>query len=591
VKKAPAKLLSALIFLPVVIGLTGYLVVRESATKRPETVAVTTAGYVDMCLSCHAEVKLDTAHDAKVVGCTPCHLGDSMAIGKDEAHEGMAKNPGDLRVADRTCGIEGCHPADIRKVKNSLMATNRGILATLLYYWGEAETQNGEYSIEKLLESGETSLALDYFRKLCASCHLWKQKYADPQAPLYIQEKGGGCSACHFVMPEGTTSTTITSYEDSDYVPDGETKMKPHPLIIKKVPDDNCIRCHNRSGRIGLSYIGKYEAEGYGTPFEEGELSSKKLAGDRFYLDLAEDIHHQKGMSCIDCHTRDEIMGDGTSYAHYEEQLEISCEMCHSENPGTTRKNKPVNNIVPKEDRFVLVGKNDAKERPLNLPKPDVCTYPGHKRLTCESCHSTWVPQCYGCHVKKDDRDTHLDKLTLEETPGWWEEGRSYIRYEKPMLGVWGEKIVIVTPGCQDVVTFINKDGEISGGFNRFTMAAINPHTTQLKGRTCADCHAEPKTVGLGEGTVTKENGEWRFHPVDQGVDTLAGRTVGLDTFVTIDGTPLQHGSRANLRPFNGEELRRILRVGLCLQCHTDYSDPAYRNYDPQRPCPVYREP
>jgi len=588
--RPPARLISILIFLPVLIGLVGYLIIRETTVKRPAELAVTTAGFVDMCLSCHTDEKLDKAHDAKLIGCAPCHLGDAMTVDKDKAHQGMVLNPGDLRVVDRTCGIEGCHPADLKKVKNSLMATNRGILATLLYYWGEADTQDGDYSVEQLLESGETSLALDYFRKLCATCHLWKQKNDLPDAPVFFNEKGGGCSACHFVLPDGASLSTVTAFEKTDYIP-GPDKKKPHPLIIRKIPEDNCIRCHNRSGRIGLSYTGKFEAEGYGTPYEEGGLSSRRLAGDRFYLELAEDIHHQKGMVCIDCHTRDEIMGDGTSYAHYEEQLEISCEMCHSLQPGTTRKNKQANNIVARDDRYVLVGKIDEKERPLNLPRPDACLDPVHKRLTCESCHSTWVPQCYGCHAKRDARETHLDKLTLEETPGWWEEGRSYIRYEEPMLGVWGDRVVIVTPGCQDVVTTIDENGKISGAFNRFTMAAINPHTTQTKGRTCADCHASPKTVGLGEGTVTRENGTWKFYPVDQGIDTLPGRTVGLDTFVTIDGEPLQHGSRENLRPFNREELQRILRIGLCLECHKNMQDDAYRNYDPKKPCPSYSEP
>ena len=588
--KPPAKLLSALIFLPFLIGLLGYLALRETTTKRPEELAVTTAGFVEMCISCHTEEKLDTAHDAKLIGCSPCHLGDAMTVDKEKAHQGMVLNPGDLRVVERTCGIEGCHPADPHKVKNSLMATNRGILATLLYYWGEADTQNDDYSVEELLASGRTSLALDYFRKMCGTCHLWKQKNEPADAPLFFREKGGGCTACHFVLPDGLSLSTTTAFAKTDYVP-GPDKKKPHPLIVKKIPEDNCIRCHNRSGRIGLSYTGIFEAEGYGTPYEQGGPSAKQLAGDRFYLEVAEDIHHQKGMSCIDCHTRDEIMGDGTRYAHYEEQLEISCEMCHSPQPGTTRKNKPVNNITQKEGRFILVGKNDGKERPLNLPKPEACVYPGHKRLTCESCHSTWVPQCYGCHVKRDDRETHLDTLSLKETQGWWEEGRSYIRYEKPMLAVWGEEIVIVTPGCQDVVTLVDKEGKVSGGFNRFTMAAINPHTTQTKGRTCADCHASPKTVGLGEGTVSRQDGQWRFTPVDQGIDTLSGRTVGLDTFVTIDGKALQNGSRPDLRPFNGEELRRILRIGLCLQCHQDIRDPAYRDYDPKRPCPKYKEP
>jgi len=590
--KQGAKVVASLIFLPVIIGLIGYLVFRETTLKRPETLSVTTAGYVEMCLSCHKDEKLDKAHDAQVVGCSPCHLGDALAVDKQEAHEGMVLNPGDLRIVDKTCGIETCHPTDITKVKNSLMATNRGILATLLYYWGEAENQYGDYSVEQLLKTGETSLALDYYRKLCGTCHLWKKKNDLPGAPAFFNEKGGGCSACHYILPEGEKALTVTAFEEpKEKTGEDQEKKKPHPLIIKKIPQENCIRCHNRSGRIGISYTGIFEAEGYGTPYEKGQFSTQRLPGNRFYLKIADDVHHAKGLSCIDCHTRDEIMGDGNRYVHYEESLEISCEMCHTAQPGTTRKNKKANNIEKKDGSFVLISKNDGKEHPLHLPKPSACSYPGHKRMSCESCHSTWVPQCYGCHAKRDERDTHLDKLTLEETAGWWEEGRSYIRYETPMLGVWEDRVVVVTPGCQDVVTLIDKEGNISGGFNRFTMAAINPHTTQAKGRSCRDCHTSPKTVGLGQGTVVRKDGKWEFHPVDQGMETLAGRTIGLDTFVTIDGEPLQHGSRKNLRPFNGEELRRILRVGLCLECHQDINDPAYQNYDALRPCPVYREP
>jgi hypothetical protein len=586
----PRKLISALIWLPFILLIIVYLVFREQTTKRPEHVEITTAGFIEMCLSCHKDEKLDPAHDAKVVGCSPCHLGDALAIDKDKAHKGIVINPGDLRIVEKTCGVEGCHPADVIKVKKSLMATNRGILSTLLYYWGERDSQNVDITVEQLLASGETSLALDYFRKLCATCHLWKQKNDLPGASEFFNEKGGGCSACHYILPEGTERTTVTSFAEKKTGGAAE-KKKPHPLIVKKIPEENCIRCHNRSGRIGISYTGIFEAEGYGTPYEKGGLSSHRLPGDRFYLKIAEDIHHKKNMACIDCHTRDEIMGDGTSYAHYEQQLEISCEICHSATPGTTRKGREMTNIIRNKDGFVLVGRNDGKNHPLALPEKDACAYPGHKRITCEACHSTWVPQCYGCHAKRDAGDTHLDKLTLEETEGWWEEGRSYIRYEKPMLGVWGDDVVIVTPGCQDVVTLIDKDGKIEGGFNRFTMAAINPHTTQAKGRTCEDCHSSPKTLGLGEGTVVKKDGKWAFFPVDLGVDTLKGRTIGFDTFVTIDGRQLQHGSRADLRPFNGDELKRILRVGLCLKCHKTYNDPAYKEYDSKRPCPVYREP
>ncbi len=559
-----------------------YLVYREFQIKRPEEIYITTSGRVDMCLFCHTTEKLDSAHDAKVIGCTPCHLGDPLAIDKDKAHAGIINNPGDLRVAEKTCGVEGCHPTDIKKVKNSLMATNRGILGTLLYYWGESESQDTDLTVESLIDSGRTSLAIDYYRKLCATCHLWKQKNDLEGVAPFFNEKGGGCSACHFVMPAGHERPAVTDPEVED--PE-EKKDFVHPLVTSNVPDVNCVRCHNRSGRIGLSYTGVFESEGYGTPYERGRLTAKKLPGNRFYLDLADDIHHRQGMSCIDCHTRDEIMGDGTSYAHYEEQLEISCEACHSRQPGMTRKNNMLTNVELLDEGYKLHSKVDDRLWNLRPPKPGVCDFSGHRRVTCESCHSTWVPQCYGCHAKRDESLTHLDKLSLQQTPGRWEEGRSYIRYQQPMLAVWAEEIVIVTPGCQDIVTVVDKDGALEKSFDRFTMAAINPHTTQKEGRSCEDCHSSTRSVGLGEGRLFVEDGQVRFTPLDQGVESASGQTVGFDAFVALDGTPLQHGSRADLRPFNGNELRKILQIGSCVGCHDSYLDPAWKNYTEQTLC------
>ena len=546
------------------------LIARENLTKRPEQLYQTTAGHVEMCLSCHLKEQLDQAHDTKVLGCSPCHLGDPLAIEKAKAHEGIVKNPGDLRVVDKTCGVEGCHATYIARVKNSLMATNRGILSTLLYYWGEAPDQYGDYSVEQLLKTGENSLALDYFRKLCATCHLWKQK---GDLPGVFGEKGGGCTACHYI--------------ENPALP-AHGPEKAHPFISKKVPIKNCVRCHNRSGRIGISYTGVYESEGYGTPFANGELSEDRLPGDRFFLKMPPDIHFVKGMACIDCHTANEIMGDGKRYVHFEEQLEVTCSTCHTTvNLGVTSKNNTLYNVTDSpETGPVLTGKLDDKKYPLKPPRPDSCGYKGHKRLSCQACHSTWVPQCYGCHVKRDMRETHLDKLTLKETAGWWEEGRSYIRYERPALGIWHNRIMPVTPGCQDIVTLIKESGEKEESFYSFTMAAIDPHTTQLKGRSCIDCHTSPKAVGLGQGTIWTKNGAWFFDPVSQELNTDAGKTPPLDGFVTIDGIPLQKTFRPDMRPFNKEEIIRIFQVGLCLACHTDINDPAFTNYSPGQACP-----
>ena len=563
--------LTVLILLIILFG----LILRENLTQRPDKITRLNSGQVEMCLYCHVKEKPDPAHGAKVIGCAACHLGDAMAFDKEKAHKGIVNNPGDLRIVEQTCGTQGCHAQDVPKVKNSLMATNRGIIATLLYYWGEAETQDGDYSVEDLIKTGKTSLALDYYRKLCGTCHLWKQKDDLEDAPEFFRKKGGGCTACHHIP--GKTLP-------------GEDPEKTHPYITKKVPVENCVRCHNRSGRVGLAYQGQYEGESYGTPYEEGRPNSQRLPDGHFYFNLSPDIHHEKNMACIDCHTREEIMGDGKNYAHYEDQLEINCRTCHSETPGITTKNREMNNIEKTGEGYVMISKLDDKKHPLQLPKKGVCDYPLHKRISCEACHSGWVPQCYGCHVKQDKSETHLDKLSLEQTKGWWQEGRSYLRYEKPMLAVWDKEIVIVTPGCQDIVTILDEEGKPEKQFNRLTMAALSPHTTMKKGRTCEECHAFPKTVGLGEGTVWKEDGRWQFEPLHQGVDTPIGRTVPLDGYVDINGNPLQNSSRKDLRPFNGQELARILRVGQCLACHSDYSDPVYKNYHPEKECPVFKE-
>ena len=51
---------------------------------------------------------------------------------------------------------------------------------------------------------------------------------------------------------------------------------------------------------------------------------------------LTPDIHFEKGLICIDCHTSKDIMGDGKIYAHSMEQVAIRCQDCHG-----TPQNKP----------------------------------------------------------------------------------------------------------------------------------------------------------------------------------------------------------------------------------------------------------
>ncbi|WP_456433611.1 hypothetical protein [Thermosulfuriphilus sp.] len=116
----------------------------------------------------------------------------------------------------------------------------------------------------------------------------------------------------------------------------------------------------------------------------------------------------------------------------------------------------------------------------------------------------------------------------------------------------------------------------------------MDPHSTQKKGRSCPECHQSPKTVGLGPGNIGFEGGKIRFWPAETGVDL--GLNHSLQALVDVRGRPLTNLSRPNLRPFNQEEIYRILRVGLCLPCHQDYHDPVMKNWRPDLSCPVFDE-
>jgi len=436
----------------------------KSKSPRVSQVTITTSGRVDLCLGCHKE-RPDKAHGREVLGCAVCHMGDPLAGDKRRAHRGMVLNPGELRFVGKTCGQSGCHPKEVTWVKNSLMATNRGIISTLRFYWGETSNHNEDLSVKILKDTGMDSRALDYYRKMCGSCHLWVERRTLPD---FLVDRGGGCTACHRVKGKGQ-----------------EARGEGHPWIVRNIPIENCIRCHNRSGRIGLSYEGQIESEGYGTPYEKGDFSSREYVDGRFYRILKADIHHRKGMICIDCHTQKEVMGDGKCRAHFEEQLEVTCQSCHgtpkalkaivtarksdlgifnpsnsltfpSEHQITKSPGPPKLDIEEKSGSFFLKGKRDKKLHPLDSPNPIACLHPVHRRLSCQACHSTWVPQCYGCHIRRDKTKTQLDKIAVKETPGRWEEFRSFIRHGCPPLGVFehnkgqqgpGGKIVILVPG------------------------------------------------------------------------------------------------------------------------------------------------
>ena len=573
------------------------LILREGRLERPS------GALKDGCLFCHKNVKdPDPSHPVSAFGCAVCHLGNRYSFDRERAHFSMVRNPGDLRVVDKTCGKSGCHSDIVARVKNSVMATNRGILRIIQEQWlqkGCAEAYGPvvrDVSVTDLY--GKTpphNLAIDHYRKMCGGCHLWKKRGAGGGE---VARRGGGCSDCHVV----------------DEVKKGrhENGFAEHPEMTTRIPSENCVKCHNRSARIGLSYFGRFESAGYGTPYKGSDLGGRRLSGNRFFLNLQADVHFRKaGMECIDCHTATGLMGDGHAYDHMGDQIDISCKACHSpmfapvetndslagrlaflnkrvpevlkKSVGLSRKGTPVYNLQKEDGKVTLYRKMDGLPIEMNIPSRDKPHHrlKGHERLSCQACHSAWIPQCYGCHLTYRSAEQQIDWITNKKSPGKWKEARSYIRYSRPALGMRHDLEIFPISPCQMFVSVFDTSDEYlkDQSFKAMNVSAFDPHTTAGKSRTCLECHEDPKVIGLGEGILHQKDGRRIFRPTCDGPSSGTGLSHALDAYVNLDGEPLQTGFRNNVRPFRRGEIDRILGVAPCIGCHESYDDPIYRNF------------
>jgi hypothetical protein len=553
------------------------------------------------CVVCHDKViDPDPFHPLSAFGCHRCHLGNPYAISTERAHMGMVRNPGDLRVVDRTCGSSACHADVLNRVTNGVMATNAGILRTLQSQWPGLKSTRTE--VRSLLgQEKAENLALDYYRKMCAGCHLWKPRH---DRPGEAGRRGGGCTDCHVKDETRPSAQKIARGQVFD-----------HPGLTTRIPSDNCIKCHNRSARIGLSYFGRYESEGYGTPYEGADLSSRTLSGNRFYLDLQADVHFSKArMDCIDCHTGVEVMGDGKHHEDMDTQLDITCEACHmpkfstteanqttaerlarlnervsaphGEAVALTKKGTPLYNLRQNGERVTFYRKADGG--PIQLDTRSVQKpyhrLPGHERISCQTCHSAWMVQCYGCHLTYLPSGRQVDWLTGSASNGRWEEKRVYARFEDPALGIRGgmSQVYPLSP-CQVFFSYAGKD-EPNGAkpFKLLSVSAFDPHTTAKTSRSCRECHGDLKALGFGSVRADGGEGGDVLHSTEAASRAPSqgpAKDFPLDAFLDSTGVALQTNPYDGTRPFTKSELASIRFVNLCLGCHEDYGDKIYEDF------------
>ena len=671
--------------------------------------------------------------------CIVCHGGNPYNKSVEYAHKGTVKYfkthkgpknyypaPGSSWINKNTCGM--CHPNQVGAQMNSLMMTEQGKIQGAMWSFGAKEGYQhtaGNYDT-KNPDDPNKRLGTDVYKKYMAKLATMEpqafpeEMHELPDAPTveevhkdpslavftYLRQeclrchtgskgrqkrgdyRGIGCSSCHIPYSnegyyEGGDKKTskkqghlLTHQIQSSR----KVKVQVHDVNYSGVPVETCSTCHNRGKRIGVSYQGLMETE-YQSTFDSEGNGQPKLHTKR-YLHMQEDIHYQKGMLCQDCHTSNDLHGDGFLGGANLAAVEIECQDCH----GTTKKypwelpigysdefnttaatgegrgvasgvaeylkqgyvpepedgyilsarGNPLPKAVKKGNKIImhLASGKDIELKPLKLLKEteslskkaliamDVIE-PHTTKLECYTCHATWAPQCYGCHVKIDysdgkqnpdfvkashDQDIHgttggMRDLKKYLVPGKVTETRSYLRWEDPALAQNGEgRITPVVPGCQTTITVIGKDGKallqnhifkipnVEGageeGQNAIDMAPIQPHTIQKESRSCESCHASDKAIGLGVGggklnadpskttIIDLMSPDRKILPnkTDEQMPAIPNLKHDYSQFIDENGTQLMTvGHHFKLsQPLDAEQREKLDRRGVCISCHQD---------------------
>jgi hypothetical protein len=244
------------------------------------------------------------------------------------------------------------------------------------------------------------------------------------------------------------------------------------------------------------------------------------------------------------------------------------------------RTGEALTNAWPLPDGTVEVRGKVSGERHVARPPARACSaVAGHERLSCQSCHSEWVPQCIGCHTQFDAK---------AET---WVEYDVAPRQGPPTLGLFDrDGRTSIEPFAPGMVLTLNPPEALSpsplprtaapliGKGSRFVraFALAVPHTTTRKGRSCQSCHLDPNALGYGQGRLSLEtekgSSAWRFE-----ASAAASPFDGLpgDAWIGFMREPSAAVStRVTARPLELAAQRRSLEAGACMTCH-DPASPA----------------
>jgi len=518
------------------------------------------------CLACHQGI--EEMHPEASLSCVDCHGGNGAATTKEEAHVKRPaaeagdervvpldrdlpwvqfQNPMDLRVARKICG--DCHEQSVDHLLASLHGTTAGHLSDGYYEMGLFPERGSRYSVfpqaDAPLPGGEVDRLVqpppfqerlprdqlsthytDLARKECMQCHLWSPGRAVRGRVGFDGDyRGSGCAACHVLYElDGLSRSADRAAVRTEPGHPGMHRMSRAPTT------DTCTSCHYGDASIGLHFRGLSQLPPTAPGGPEIPGTTARQLNRVFYLNdpaiVPPDVHHERGMHCIDCHTQDDVMGDGRMHGQMEHAVEISCSGCHGTFEAIaslqTERGRPLSNLSWDGTEVVLTSKVDGKthrvpqvvhvldpSHPAFNAQAARAMTPQHGKVECYTCHASWNVNLLGFHFSRQEQLTQLDLLTGKRTPGrvttqekvfaTWksfyaglnERGSvaPYLTGFSTMGSVWDEQGQLIIDQALPVT---------ARGLSGMTMIHHQPHSTRSTARACVECHRAPGTWGLG---------------------------------------------------------------------------------------------
>lgn len=452
--------------------------VPPSETK-PATIAVTKKNSsLPGCRACHSEIRLDSTHN---IACIDCHQGNNETDEKEIAHQGLiaeAASPANMRAGCGQCHAEQadlCAQSGHFTMSNAMNLVREHFSLPPLNSLTEIPEGQGP-------PENKEELVNDLLRRQCLRCHLYSKGDNYP----YVRH-GSGCAACHLQYTDGKLTSNEEGKANHAFIRPGKRQ---------------CLSCHY-GNHVGSDFEGGYEQDhdwAYRTPFAVRAPFLRPYGVELH--NLVPDIHQQRGMSCLDCHSGPELAGEKPS---------VQCADCHALDASPTFADLQVDG-----DKVFLKIQRDEKERLVpQLKHPAHAKY--EDQVACQVCHAQWAFNDQATHLLlsySDDADpwerlavqsssaverfvehnlyseedevspSQLDQISGQRKTGIWYTGFTVRRWEDIIVRKDENGVIRVFRPILDLrLSAVDEDDEILSDFDNLTgnnegLLPYTPHTT-----------------------------------------------------------------------------------------------------------------